>query len=143
MVEPELAKRYIDPGQVRLVWHDFAWIGDESKIAAQGAQCAGRQGRFWAFHDYLYAHQRGENQGQFAPNNLKMFAGELGLDRPAFDDCLDQRPDLPTLQQAVTDARGAGVVGTPFFLINGQRLAAGSIDQFSQAIDAELAKAGR
>jgi protein-disulfide isomerase len=143
VVEPELAKRYIDSGQVRLVWHDFPWIGDESRLAAQGARCAGRQSKFWEFHDYLYSHQRGDNQGQFSSSNLKAFAGELGLDRGSFGECVDRKEDLGAIQQDFADARGRGITATPYFLINGQPLVAGSVEQFSRAIKAELAKAGR
>jgi len=75
-VKPELVRRYIDTGQVKLVWHDFAWIGEESRLAAQAARCAGRQGKFWEYHDLLYNRQRGENQGQFSPANLQTYAAE-------------------------------------------------------------------
>jgi protein-disulfide isomerase len=143
VVEPEIAKRYIETGQVRLVWHDFAWIGEESRLAAQAARCAGRQGKFWEFHDYLYSHQRGENQGQFAPSNLKTFAGAVGLEPAAFGECLDGKEDLPAIQRDLAEGRSRGVTATPYFLINGQRLVAGSVEQFYRAIDAELAKAGR
>lgn len=143
MVEPEIARRYIETGRVKLVWHDFAWIGEESRLAAQAARCAGRQAKFWEFHDHLYANQRGENQGQFAAGNLKGFAGALGLDRAAFGECLDRREDLPAIQQDLAEGRSRGVVATPTFFINGQRVAGGPIDQFARAIDAELAKLGR
>ena len=142
-MKPELVKRYVETGQVKFVWHDFAWIGEESRLAAQGARCAGRQGKFWEFHDYLFAHQRGENQGQFAPNNLKAFAGEVGLDTAAFGECLDRKEDLAAIQQDLAEGRSRGVTTTPSFLINGQRLGAGSAEQFFRAIDAELAKVGR
>jgi protein-disulfide isomerase len=78
-VEPEIKKQYIDTGRAKLVWHEFPWIGEESRQAAQAARCAGAQGadRFWEYHDYPYYNQRGENRGQFAPANLKAFAVEL------------------------------------------------------------------
>ena len=79
-VEPEFRKQFIDTGKVKLVWHDFPWIGQESRQAAQAARCAGAQGKFWEYHDYLYQHQRGENQGQFSAENLRRFAGDVGLD---------------------------------------------------------------
>jgi protein-disulfide isomerase len=143
VVGPEIAKRYIETGQARLVWHDFAWIGEESRLAAQAARCAGRQGKFWEYHDHLYANQRGENQGQFAAANLKAFAGALGLDAAAFGDCLDRKEDLAAIQQGLAEGRSRGVTATPYFLINGQRLVAGSVEQFARAIDAELARLGR
>jgi protein-disulfide isomerase len=145
-VEPEIKQRYIDTGQVKLIWHDFPWIGDESRQAAQAARCAGAQGaeRFWEYHDYLYHHQRGENLGQFASPNLKAFAVELGFDSARFDTCLDAGAELPGLRQAFQDGRQFGITGTPFFLIAGQRrVGTPTVQQLSAVLDAELARAHR
>lgn len=144
MVAPEIVKRYVETGKIRLVWHDFAWIGAESRQAAQAARCAGRQGKFWEFHDYLFANQRGENRGQFSDENLRRYASELGLDAAAFGACLARGEDLPAIQQDLASARTEGITATPSFKVNGQRLVgARSVEAFAQAIDAELAKLGR
>jgi protein-disulfide isomerase len=143
-VKPELLKRYVETGRVKIVWHDFAWIGEESRLAAQGARCAARQGKFWDYHSHLFNNQRGENRGQFAAANLKQFAADVKLDTAAFNTCLDRAEDIPTIQKELADARAAGVTATPSFFINGQRLVgARSVDAFVQALDAELAKLGR
>lgn len=144
MVAPEIIERYVETGKVKLVWHDFAWIGGESRQAAQAARCAGRQGKFWEYHDHLFNNQRGENRGQFSPENLRQFAGALGLDASRFSECLASGEDVPSIQQDLADGRGEGVTATPSFKVNGQRLVgARSFDAFAQAIDAELAKVGR
>ena len=134
-------QRYVETGHVKFVWHDFAWIGEESRLAAQAARCSGRQGKFWEYHDHLYNNQRGENRGQFAPPSLKQFAADLKLDTAAFDSCLDSGPDLDAIRQELTAVRSAGLVATPVFVLNGQRMAgARSPEQFAEAIEAELAK---
>ncbi len=144
MVAPEIIKRYVETGKVKLVWHDFAWIGSESRQAAQAARCAGRQGRFWEYHDHLFNNQRGENRGQFSSENLKRFAADLGLDSAAFGSCLDRAEDIPAIQQDLATARSEGITATPSFKVNGQRLVgARTVDAFVQAIDAELAKLGQ
>jgi len=144
VVAPEIIKRYVETRKVKLVWHDFAWIGSESRQAAQAARCAGRQGKFWEYHDHLYDNQRGENRGQFSNDNLKRFAGDVGLDGVAFSTCLERAEDLPAIQQDLATARAEGITATPSFKLNGQRLVgARSIDAFVQVIDAELAKVGR
>ena len=144
MVAPEILSRYVESGQVKLVWHDFAWIGAESRQAAQAARCAGRQGQFWEYHDHLFNNQRGENRGQFSPENLRGFATTLGLDAGAFGDCLARGEDLSAIQQDLASSRAEGIIATPSFKVNGQRLVgARSIEAFAQAIDAELAKVGR
>lgn len=144
MVKPELTNRYIDSGKVRLVWHDFAWIGEESRVAAQGARCAGRQDRFWDYHDTLYLNQRGENRGQFAAANLIGFAAALGLDTESFGSCVAAGEDLTAIQEELSTARTQGITATPYFFLNGRRLVgAGSIDAFARAIDAELSRLGQ
>ena len=144
MVAPEIISRYVETGKVKLVWHDFAWIGSESRQAAQAARCAGRQGKFWEYHDHLFNNQRGENRGQFSADNLKRFAGEIGLHGGDFSACLERGEDLPAIQQDLATARAEGITATPSFKVNGQRLVgARSVDAFVQAIDAELAKLGR
>jgi protein-disulfide isomerase len=141
-VKPTLVEQYVQTGRVKFVWHDLTWIGEESRLAAQAARCAGRQGQFWAFHDLLYASQRGYNSGNFSAPRLKTFGQQLGLEPAGFDSCLDQGEDLPAIQQDLAAARAAGLTATPVFLLNGQRLAAGSVAQFQAAIEAELARVG-
>jgi protein-disulfide isomerase len=141
-VKPQLVEQYVQTGRVKFVWHDLAWIGDESRQAAQAARCAGRQGQFWAYHDLLYANQRGFNNGTFAVPRLQEFGQLLGLEPTSFNACLDQREDLPAIQQDLAAARAAGHTATPVFLLNGKRLAAGTVAQFGQAIEAELARVG-
>lgn len=139
---PRIISQYVEPGLVRLVWHDFAWIGEESRQAAQGARCAGRQGKFWEYHDHLYANQRGENQGQFSNANLESFAGALGLDRAAFASCLAGGADLASLRDELAASRQQGITATPYFLINRQHLVAGTFEAFARAIDTERARLG-
>jgi protein-disulfide isomerase len=77
--EQTLIDSYIKEGKIRFVHRDFAFLGNESMVAAVAARCAGDQGKFWEYHDYLYSHQNGENQGNFSNINLKSFAVSLGL----------------------------------------------------------------
>jgi protein-disulfide isomerase len=77
--EQTLINNYIKSGEINFVYRDFAFLGPESEKSAEAARCAGEQGQFWAYHDYLFNHQNGENQGAFADPNLKTFAGTLKL----------------------------------------------------------------
>ncbi|MGZ4158725.1 MAG: DsbA family protein, partial [Bacteroidia bacterium] len=69
-IEPTIVDRYVVPGSVRLTFHDDAFIGQESLDAASAARCAGDQGKFWPYHDWLFANQNGENEGQFSRDRL-------------------------------------------------------------------------
>jgi protein-disulfide isomerase len=139
-VLPQLIERYVGTGQVRIVWNDFAWFGDESRVAAQAARCAAREGLFWGYHDLLYANQRGINQGQFSTANLKQWAAGLGLGPEPFNACLDAGEDLPSIRDDLANGRSIGIVATPVFDINGERLfGPQSVETFAQVIDAKLA----
>jgi protein-disulfide isomerase len=120
--EPALIRRYVDAGVVRLVWRDFPWVDGQSVDAAVAARAAGMQGRFWAFHDYLFAHQLSdEHSGLVTGGYLRSVARRLGLNMAAFD----RDVAGPALAAAVrADGRFGqqlGVPGTPAFLINGQQ----------------------
>jgi protein-disulfide isomerase len=140
-VLPTLIEKYVSTGQLRIVWHDFAWIGDESRLAAQAARCAAREGLFWGYHDMLYWNQRGYNQGHFSSANLKQWATDLGLSQEYFDACLDAAEDIPSIRDDLTYGRSLGITATPVFDINGQRIfGPRSIEAFSRVIDAKLAE---
>jgi protein-disulfide isomerase len=102
---PEIINNYVKNGKVLFVYRDWAFLGPESIRAAEAARCAGDQGKFWEYHDYLYAHQNGENQGSFSDPNLKSFAKKLNLDTSGFNKCLDGNK----YAQAVTDSKNEGI----------------------------------
>ena len=52
-----MVMEYVNNGQVRFIYRDWPFLGAESYQAAEAARCAGDQGKFWDYHDYLYAHQ--------------------------------------------------------------------------------------
>ncbi len=77
-----LERAFVLSGAVRVVFRDFAFLGQESTDAAVAARCAGRQdpGAYWRYHDLLFAAQQAENQGAFSRANLVTFAGIAALD---------------------------------------------------------------
>jgi len=119
--EPALIRQYVDPGVVRLVWRDFPWVDAQSVAAAVAARAAGLQGKFWAYHDYLFAHQfPDEHSGLVTAAYLRSVARQLGLNMALFGrDVAD-----PALAAAVRADKafgeGLGAPGTPAFLINGR-----------------------
>jgi protein-disulfide isomerase len=146
--EPEVETEYIQKGLVQLEFRYFAITGgnappdeNEATLAAEAAECANDQGRFWEYHYKLYAEQHGENQGAFVPERLKQFATDLGLDRAEFDACLDSHEHIGLIEELRNQAAAAGARGTPSFLINGT-LVFGyqSFDKFRQNIEEALAK---
>lgn len=140
-VESHVRRAYVDTGLVRFEYYDFAWIGPESRDAANAARCAGAQGSFWPYHDLLFQNQAGENNGAFGRARLKAFGRQLGLDPATFDGCVDGETFASAVQADLADARNRGFTGTPTFLIGDQRIVgAQPFDVFQEAIDAVLAR---
>jgi len=141
-VLPQLEKDYLATGKAKLVFKYVRFLGDESQWAAEAADCAGEQGKFWNYHDMLFANQRGENQGAFSKDNLKRFAQALGLDTAAFNACLDEGRYTGKVAENNNEARSRGVDSTPTVFV-GQTLIGGakSYETYRTAIEAELARA--
>ncbi|WP_324715370.1 vitamin K epoxide reductase family protein [Carboxydochorda subterranea] len=116
-----LLREEVAQGKARLAYRNFAFIGPESKWAAEAAACAAVQGKFWEFHDLLFANQQGENVGAFSQERLIQMARQLGLDVPAFTGCLESRRMRPWVEASYEQGREKGVRATPTFFINGKR----------------------
>lgn len=145
--EPELRRRYIDSGQVRLVWRDFAVIDGESPLAAEAGRCAHAQERFWEFHDVLYSfiwdnyYAGGVNvEGQAAyQGQLDDLARQAGVDVERFRECLDADTYRDQVVEDFQRGQAQGVRGTPTFFVNGEQVVgAQPFEVFAQLIDREL-----
>jgi predicted DsbA family dithiol-disulfide isomerase len=125
-------------GKVRLVFRDFPLpFHKEAGPAAEAGACAHEQGRFWAMHDKLFA-----NQKALQAADLKRYAGELGLDRQAFDACLDGGRQAQAWQRGREQGERYGVTGTPATFING-RLVNGTqpLTSLVEIVEEELGRA--
>lgn len=140
--EPALVDQYVHSGQVRLEWHDLAYLGPESLLAARAARAAGRQAQFWQFHDALYRTQAGENSGALNEASLTGMARSLGLDLQRFArDSAD--PAIATqVEDDQRDGARLGITRVPSFLINGNFIFGPQpVAIFRQAIDDALVRA--
>lgn len=146
--ERMLATEFIDTGTVQLTFHDFAFLGAESRRAAEAAECAADQDHFWEFHDLVFLRQGNENGGAFSDGRLKQIARELqaahaAFDVDGFDACLDSGRKAAVVDQSTASAANAGITQTPSFVINGKLLTgAQGIDVFRRAIRQALEAAG-
>lgn len=136
---PELIKEYVVPGKVRYVHKDMAILGEQSQWAAQAANCAAEQGRFWEYHALLFQQEGRANQGVFSRENLKKYAADLGLDTEAFNQCLDQNKYAQKVVQETREGKQRGVEGTPSFFVNDE-LVVGNVplEQMRQVIEKHL-----
>lgn len=121
--------------KVHYVLRDFPLnFHPQAQKAAEAAQCAGEQDKYWDYSNILW-----QNQRALDIPNLKKYAKQVGLDQKKFDECLDSGKMSPEVQKDLADGSKAGVTGTPSFFINGQMLTgARPFEQFKEIIDMEL-----
>lgn len=105
---------YFKNGDVNLVYKQFplSSIHPFAQNAGEASLCAQDQGKFWEYHDTLFA-----NQGSLDDASLKAYAAQLGLDTGEFDSCLDGDEKKDEVLKETAQAQAAGGRGTPYFVI--------------------------
>ena len=136
-VTPTLAKiREVYGNRVKFIWKDFplTQIHPQAFKAAEAAHCAGDQGKYWEFHDRLFA-----NQQSLQPDELKKHAVDLGLNASEFNSCLDSSKYRDRIHEGMDQGERLGVSSTPSVFING-RVVSGAVpyENFVDIIDEEL-----
>jgi protein-disulfide isomerase len=144
---PKLHAEYIQTGKMRFVVLDLPLesLHKQAFKAAEAADCAGEQGKFWEMHDRLFQHQR----------DLEPWSGHaqaLGLDVAAFDACIQSDKYAAGIRRDMDEARKLGITGTPGFVLarreggSGNRVrtvaqikGAQPFDTFKTEIDKQLA----
>jgi protein-disulfide isomerase len=102
--------------------------------AAVAAEAAHNQGKFWEYHDKLFA-----NQSKLSHDDLKQYAKDLGLDVAKFEADLANPATKQRVNADVSEANSLGVTGTPAFFVNGHFLSgAQPFDGFARLINTEL-----
>lgn len=110
----EIVNDYVKTGKLRYVFRDFPIesIHPLAMKAAEGAYCAGEQGKYWEMHDRFF-----RNQMSIEVKILPLHAKMLGLDVPKFQQCLDSGKYAAKVRESVADGEKAGVRGTPAFFL--------------------------
>lgn len=136
-----IKRDYVDKGKVRFVYRDFPLSFHPMAVpAAEAAECAHEQGKFWEYHDKIFT-----NQESLSQENLKKWASELGMDSSKFNSCVDSRKFKSEVEKDFSDGSAAGVSGTPTFYIGNDKdgyiqvVGAQPYAVLKQAIEAELA----
>lgn len=135
----QIEEEYVQTGKARLVYRDFplSQIHPNAQKAAEAAECADDQGKFWEYHDTLFEDQNGWSS--VGESKFKEYASDLGLDTQKFNSCLDSGKYRDEVQNDLRDGQNNGVSGTPSFFINGKKVVgAQPFSTFQQAIESEL-----
>jgi protein-disulfide isomerase len=146
---PKIAKEYIETGKVRYIFRDFPIdsLHPQAPKGHEAANCANDQGKYWEMWNTLFS-----NPKQMSHDDLIAHAKALGLDVPAFTQCLDSGKYTAKVNASVQDAVNLGASGTPviFFgitqpgsdTVKAVRVLRGAYpyDRFKATIDALLAQ---
>ncbi|MSQ42360.1 MAG: hypothetical protein EXR65_04915 [Dehalococcoidia bacterium] len=159
--EPAVVREFVETGIASIEFHPLSFLGEDSKRAAEAAECAADQHRFWEFHDVLFLRQGHENAGAFGAARLKRYAREVaaqvgGFDVEAFDRCLQSGEKRAVVAELARQAQERGIFLTPSFEIDGRALpdapagegeeavgGSSPIERFRRAIATAQAAAGR
>jgi protein-disulfide isomerase len=102
-------------GKVAFAYKDFPLpMHPDAPKAAEASHCAGAQGKYWEYHDALFARK------QLDVPALKSYAKDLKLDTAAFDACLDSGQMAGMVKEQASEAQALGAQGTPTFFVNGR-----------------------
>ncbi|WP_179429379.1 DsbA family protein [Spelaeicoccus albus] len=140
---PKLKKEYIDTGKVRFEWRDMPIYGEQSENAAIAARAAGRQGKYWAYHNAVYDAAPERGHPTLGRATLVGFAKQVNVpDMAKFKRDLGSSKLARRVRADAEEARSIGASATPTFVI-GQTAVPGAqpIKVFRKVIDDELTKA--
>jgi protein-disulfide isomerase len=132
-----LLSRY--DGKVRLVHKDLPLesLHPQARQAAEAARCAHEQGKFWEYHDKLYA-----TAPKASADDLQSYAKDVGLNAGSFDRCFASGKYKEVVQRDLNEGAQLGLTGTPTFFINGREISGNQPSEaFEGIIDEELARA--
>lgn len=107
------------PERFQIIFRDFPLgeIHPQAFRAAEAANCAADQGKFWQMHDKLF-----QNQERLEELDLRLYALQIGLDMARFNQCFDGRKYKEEIEIDLADGQAAGVRGTPTFFVNGVKI---------------------
>lgn len=146
-IEKQIITELIPSGNVYYVFRQFPFLDDRSSVkqsdqAANASMCALEQGKFWDYHDMLYANQSGSSATPFSENRLVAFSEVLGMDVQAFEKCLSENRYQAEIDQDLADGLSLGVTGTPSVFVDGKIVRPGyvpSLIDIQEAVNAALA----
>ena len=141
-VEPELAD-LVAQGTLRVEWRDLAQISPTSPLAAQAGRAAAKQGKFWEFHDAVYAAADPKGHPAYTEDSLVDFAKKAGVaDLSKFRTDMTAAETVKAVSESTQHVHSIGIQGTPFMIvgetyINGYKDA----DYMTAVVKSQAAKA--
>lgn len=145
-----IRKNYVETGKLKMVYKDLAFLGPESIVAAQAAECAKDQGKYWAYHDAIFEIEikefetlgNNEHTGNLNKETFKKIASDLKMNTDEFLACFDSQKYAAEVEKDTKEANSIMErPSTPTIFINDKMIqGAYPYNVFSQAIDEALSK---
>lgn len=138
-VSPLIKERLVESGQARFVFYDFPLVQTHPHafLAARAGRCANEQGKFWAYHDILFAKQSAWSRTRDAAELFVEYAGQAGLDRGKFEECLYSDRYAREVTESIQFGQAQGVEGTPTIFVNGKRVPTSSFQELQEVVQRE------
>jgi protein-disulfide isomerase len=121
-VEPLIRDSLVNTGKVRYVFYEFPVGFKWSVLSARSGRCAQEQGKFWPYHDLLYARQ---SEWAFEKDPAALFAQyarQVGLDAGKFESCVRSNQYVKEVSESSQLGQSLGVQGTPTIFVNGRKM---------------------
>ena len=132
---------HVDEGSLRIEWRDINMYGDASERASLAAHAAGLQGKYWEYHNALFANGESRDESSLSADALIELAADLELDTEQFAADMESEELLAQNQQNAAEGRGIGVTGTPTFVLDARPIVgAQPTEVFSRVIETALAE---
>lgn len=136
LVEQMLAQY---PDQVRLVYRNYPLsYHQHAMLAAQAAEAAGKQGKYWEMHDLLFARQKDWEENNDNQETFTAYATELGLDIEQFTTDMGSDDVKTKIAKDIADGNLINITGTPSFFINGKRTDGFATTGFNKLLEEAL-----
>jgi protein-disulfide isomerase len=133
----DIKKEYIETGRIKFVFKHFPiQFHPNAQMAAEAAECASDQGKFWEMHDIMFKNHENLNN-----EDLIKYAKEIGLNNELFEICLKSGVMKKRVELDMQEARLRGIDATPFFVIGSESFSGSrSFEEFKAKIDKNLRK---
>lgn len=144
----QLIKDYVDKGQLKIVFKDFAFLGSDSDTAALVGRAVWElaPAKFYQWHEAMFEKQDGENKGWGSKEDVLALTASLGIDRTKMEQLLNSKGAQykKAIDDSKTESKSFGNEGTPATIIGKQSiLGAQPYSTFKSAVDSLLTAAGR
>ncbi|MGD0976756.1 MAG: thioredoxin domain-containing protein [Minisyncoccia bacterium] len=114
----QIIQSYVNTGKAKFVFKNYAFLGQESVWAAEAAECAGEQNKYWEMFNWLFTNQAPEtNLTFYSKVNLIKDAGKVSVDTTQFASCLNTDKTASVVSSDLSAGQSVGVSGTPSFLV--------------------------